>query len=103
VGAVLSAFAAKTVALRLDPDVDTTAVMMIAFAAAIVVSTATIFGLRLGQLRRRLFPVPPRLEPDSVPARNRVDNSLMVFHYGATIIVGMTSTNLEDAGAASHE
>ncbi|MBO0879658.1 MAG: cytosine permease [Mycobacterium sp.] len=48
VGAVLSALAAKTVALRIDPDVDTTAVMVAAFATVIVVSTVVgIYGLHV--------------------------------------------------------
>src|SRR5262249_45283380 len=48
VGAVLSALAAKTVALRLNPNVDTTGVMIIAFAAVIVVSTVVgVYGLHV--------------------------------------------------------
>jgi NCS1 family nucleobase:cation symporter-1 len=48
VGAVLSAFAAKTVALRLNPDVNTTAVMVVAFATVIVISTVVgIYGLHV--------------------------------------------------------
>jgi NCS1 family nucleobase:cation symporter-1 len=48
VGAVLSALATKTVALRLDPDVNTTAIMIVAFAAVIVVSTVVgVYGLHL--------------------------------------------------------
>lgn len=48
VGAVFSALAAKTAALRLDPDVDTTAVMAVAFITVIVVSTVVgIYGLHV--------------------------------------------------------
>ncbi len=48
VGAVFSTLAAKTVALRLDPDVNTTAVMVVAFVAVIVVSTVVgIYGLHV--------------------------------------------------------
>jgi purine-cytosine permease-like protein len=48
VGAVLATLAAKTVALRLDPDVDVTAVMVVTFVTVIVVSTvAGIYGLHV--------------------------------------------------------
>lgn len=48
VSAVLATFAAKTVALRLNPDVDTTAVMVVVFVAVIVASTvAGIYGLHV--------------------------------------------------------
>jgi nucleobase:cation symporter-1, NCS1 family len=48
VGAVLSTLATKTVALRLDPNVDTTAVMVAAFVTVIVVSTVVgIYGLHV--------------------------------------------------------
>jgi nucleobase:cation symporter-1, NCS1 family len=48
VSAVLATFAAKTVALRLNPAADTTAVMVVAFIAVITVSTvAGIYGLHV--------------------------------------------------------
>lgn len=48
VGAVLSTLAAKTVALRLNPDVNTTPVMVVAFATVIVASTVVgIYGLHV--------------------------------------------------------
>jgi nucleobase:cation symporter-1, NCS1 family len=48
VGAVLATLATKTVALRLNPHMNTTAVMVVAFVAVIVVSTVVgIYGLHV--------------------------------------------------------
>jgi purine-cytosine permease-like protein len=58
VGAVLSALAAKAVALRIDPDADTTAVMVVAFATVIIVSTVVgIYGLHVIMRVQKWFTV----------------------------------------------
>ncbi|MBO0880771.1 MAG: cytosine permease [Mycobacterium sp.] len=48
VAVVVSAFAAKTVVLRLDPGVDTTAIMVVAFVTVIIASTVVgVYGLHV--------------------------------------------------------